>query len=594
LSIAIPPLQQEAPEILGESLGHRCAGVAQARNALNRYCKAFNEPFSLVDVQRGEIIHADHSGLSCDFSGRMGILAEVARRGKPEIIEEVAPLAMLAIPLQLLGDASELVAVGTFVHQQVHCAEQMAAAAQVFGVDCGRALRWSEGREIWPPRVLLQMAKSVLESVVQQRQLTHLRHEINEAVLLAGDTYDELGLLHRLTRHLHLSADETEVWQNALAWLADSIPAQCLAIVSNRPSSAGNRPSDIGNPPFGEEQPRLRIENSSGVLTHGQCPTEQLKLREVIESFCPATLQQPLVLNLPETSLPTWSCREVSEMVCVPICSGDQPMGWLVALNYQGSREDSSSQFGSIEVRLLSSVGTILGIHSSNLGLYQQQSELFESSVRALTSAIDAKDGYTSGHSDRVAQISVALAKHLDLEKEALETLYLGGLLHDIGKIGIEDDILNKPGKLTGEEFEHVKQHPQLGYDILRGVRQLEKVLPLVLHHHEAWNGTGYPLGLKGPETPQLARIMAVADAYDAMSSDRPYRKGMPSKKVNAILREGAGSQWDAEVIDAFFAICDEISQLTKKTPCGEALGSVSRPGLMLGLEVTDHRLKIK
>jgi len=555
----MPPLPQAASEIHKESLGNPCAGLDPAREALRQFSEAFGEPFSLVDVQRGEIIHADHSGLSCDFSGRMGILAEVARRGEPEIIEEVAPLAMLAIPLQSLGHASELVAVGTLVLQRVDSLEQMAAAAQVFGVDCGRALRWSAGREIWPPRVLLRMAKSIQENLIQQRQLTHLRHEINEAVLLAGDTYAELGLLHRLARNLHLSADETEVWQNALAWLADSIPAQCLAIV-------GNRPVD-------ETQPRLRIEDSSGVLVHGPCPTEKLKLRRVIENFGPATLRQPLVLNRAETSLPTWSCCEVSEMVCVPICGGDQPMGWLLALNHQEGRGgNQSGQFGSFEVRLLSSVGTILGIHSSNLGLYQQQSELFESSVRALTSAIDAKDGYTSGHSDRVAQVSVALAKQLGLAKEALETLYLGGLLHDIGKIGVDDDILNKPGKLTGEEFEHVKQHPQLGHDILRGVRQLEKVLPLVLHHHEAWNGQGYPHGLKGTETPQLARIMAVADSYDAMSSDRPYRKGMPDNKVDAILREGAGSQWDAEVIDAFFSIRDEISQLTKKTPRAKVL----------------------
>jgi len=561
----MPSLQQLPPGVLRESLENRCAGVDQARDALSRFSEAFNEPFSLVDVERGEIIYANHSGLSCDFSGRMGILAEVARRGEPEIIEEVAPLTMLAIPFQPLGHSSKLVAVGTLVHQQVSSVEQMAAAARVFGVDCCRALRWSASQEVWPPRVLLQMAKSILKSLVQQEQLTHLRHEINEAVLLASDTYDELGLLHRLTHHLHLSANETEVWHNALAWLADSIPAQCIAMVSNQSLGRGNQP-------LGEKPSILRIKNRSGVLTHGDCPTEKLELRDVIENFSPAALQEPLVLNLAETSLPTWGCQEVREIVCVPIGGGEQPMGWLLALNHQGGRGDQTGQFGSIEVRLLSSVGTILGIHSSNLGLYQQQSELFESSVKALTSAIDAKDGYTSGHSDRVAQISVALAKQIGLGKEAIDTLYLGGLLHDIGKIGIDDDILNKPGKLTGEEYEHVKQHPQLGYNILRGVRQLDRVLPLVLHHHEAWDGMGYPHGLKGTETPQLARIMAVADAYDAMSSDRSYREGMPDKKVNAILREGAGLQWDAEVIAAFFSIRDEISKITKKNPCDEVL----------------------
>jgi len=562
LSIAIPALPQVEPEILRESLRHNCAGADRVRTALDYYSQAFDESFSLIDVHQGKIIHADHSGLSCDFSCRMEILAEVARRGLPEIIEEVAPLAMLAMPLRPLGHSSDLVAVGTFVQQQVVSVEQMSAAARIFGVDCRRALRWSECREIWPTRMLLRVAKSIQENLVQQEQLAHLRHEINEAVSLASETYDELGLLHRLTSRLHLSGDETEVWQNALTWLADSIPAQCLAIISNQPAG-------VGNQTHGEEQPKLPIGDPSGVLTHGQCPTENSELREVIENFSSTALGQPIVLNRAETSLPTWSCKQISELVCVPISGGDQPMGWLLALNHRGNGKDESDLFGSVEVRLLGSVGTILGIHNSNLDLYQQQSELFESSVKALTSAIDAKDGYTSGHSDRVARIAVALAEEIGLDQETLDTLYLGGLLHDIGKIGIDDHILNKPGKLTGEEFKHVQQHPQLGYEILRGVRQLDKVLPLVLHHHEAWNGMGYPHGLKGSETPQVARIMAVADAYDAMSSDRPYRKGMPDEKVDAILREGAGSQWDAEVIDAFFSIRDEIRQMSQETPSG-------------------------
>jgi len=526
--------------------------VDQARAPLEYYSKAFDAPFSLIDVHRGEIILADHSGLSSDFSGLLKTLAEVARRGVPEIVEEVAPLALLAIPLQPLGHSSELVAVSTFLNQQVGSVEQMAAAARIFGVDCERVLRWAHRREIWPTQMLLRLANSIQKNLVQQGQLAHLRHEINEAVSLASETFDELGLLHRLTSQMHLSDEETNVWQSALTWLADSIPAQCLAI--------------IGNQTCGDEQPILPIEDQSGVLTFGECPTKCFELRGVIENFGQAALQQPIVLNRAETSLPTWSCNNISELVCVPICGGNQPMGWLLALNHNGCGGDESSQFGSVEVRLLGSVGTILGMHSSNLHLYQQQSDLFQSSVKSLTSAIDAKDGYTSGHSDRVARIAVALAKHLGLDNETLETIYLGGLLHDIGKIGIDDHILNKPGKLTGDEFKHVQQHPQLGHDILRGVKQLDKVLPIVLHHHEAWNGMGYPHGLKGLETPQAARIMAVADSFDAMSSDRPYRKGMPDKKVDAILREGAGSQWDAEVIDAFFSICDEIRQMSAET----------------------------
>jgi HD-GYP domain-containing protein (c-di-GMP phosphodiesterase class II) len=145
----------------------------------------------------------------------------------------------------------------------------------------------------------------------------------------------------------------------------------------------------------------------------------------------------------------------------------------------------------------------------------------------------------------------------------------LGGLLHDIGKIGIDDQVLNKPGALTPDEYEQIKRHPQLGYDILRGVRQLQKILPIVLHHHEAWDGSGYPHGLAGESTPLLARITATADAFDAMSSDRPYRRGMADEKIDVIMREGAGRQWDPDVIDAFFVCRDKIRRAAENVEIG-------------------------
>jgi putative nucleotidyltransferase with HDIG domain len=212
----------------------------------------------------------------------------------------------------------------------------------------------------------------------------------------------------------------------------------------------------------------------------------------------------------------------------------------------------------------LESVCTILGVHRSNTQLVHRQADLFAASVHALISAIDAKDRYTHGHSERVAQVAKCLAEQLHLPKTDVNTIYLGGLLHDIGKIGVDDVVLNKPGALTPDEYDQIKQHPQLGYDILRGVRQLERILPIVLYHHEAWDGSGYPHGLKGEETPLLARITAVADAFDAMSSDRPYRRGMPDEKLDSILREGAGRQWDPQVVDAFFAIREQIREASR------------------------------
>ncbi len=511
----------------------------------------------LVNVESGDLVHSDYEGLSCDFYDRIQLLAEVSRRGVPEIIEEVAPLTMLAIPLRSLGVGADLVAVGVFVNQQVTQEEEIAAAARAFGIDVRRALRWVAGKTLWSPDALQRMAEAALENLIHRQQLSRLESEVAEANAHTDDIYAELDLLHRLTGQLHLSESEQELWHSALGWLAGTIPAQCLCIVLR-----GATEGEVVDDDLTEWE----------IFTEGECPVERDALCELIRRFGPTALCQTVLLNRAETTLPTWHCPTIRELVCVPIEGGQQPRGWLLALNHRGSSQASFGEFGSVEVQLLRSVGTILGIHNSNLGFYQQQSQLFASSVQALTSAIDAKDRYTSGHSNRVAYFSASLAEQLGLSKADRDTIYLAGLLHDIGKIGIDDQILNKPGELTAEEFEQIKLHPQLGYEILKGVSQLNKVLPMVLHHHEAWDGSGYPHGLKATETPQLARIMAVADAFDAMSSDRPYRKGMPDEKLDAIFRAGSGSQWDPEVIDAFFEIRDEVRRIAEVSACQTSL----------------------
>jgi len=161
-----------------------------------------------------------------------------------------------------------------------------------------------------------------------------------------------------------------------------------------------------------------------------------------------------------------------------------------------------------------------------------------------------------------VALVARRIGAHLGLPEDDLRDIYLSGLLHDIGKIGVDDQILRKSGELTREEFEQVKRHPVIGYNILAGLRNLRAILPGVRHHHESFAGTGYPDGLRGDQIPLMARIIAVADSYDAMSSDRPYRPGLRLDKLETILRDGAGYQWDPRVIAAYFAIRDEVRSI--------------------------------
>ena len=157
---------------------------------------------------------------------------------------------------------------------------------------------------------------------------------------------------------------------------------------------------------------------------------------------------------------------------------------------------------------------------------------------------------YTRGRTDRITHIPLAIARKMGYSKQDLRILETACRLHDIGMIGTLDSILSKPGRLTDDEYETVKQHIQHGLKIVEPLDSLDEIKPIAFSHHERWDGKGYPDGLEGEQIPLSGRIMAVADAYDAMISDRPYRNGMPGEKVLSILREGAGSQWDPNIVE--------------------------------------------
>lgn len=181
--------------------------------------------------------------------------------------------------------------------------------------------------------------------------------------------------------------------------------------------------------------------------------------------------------------------------------------------------------------------------------------------METLAHTIDAKDNYTSGHSTRVAKYAREIAKRMGMDEKTQNTLYFMGLLHDIGKIGIKDDIINKPGGLTEEEFFTIKRHSTIGYDILRDMSEISDIEKGARWHHERYDGKGYPDGLKGEEIPEYARIICVADAYDAMTSKRSYRDSMPQAKVRDEIVKGRGSQFDPRIADVILSIMDEDTE---------------------------------
>lgn len=172
----------------------------------------------------------------------------------------------------------------------------------------------------------------------------------------------------------------------------------------------------------------------------------------------------------------------------------------------------------------------------------------------ALSKALDSRDPYTLHHSENVAKYSLEIAKDMNLSKDLCEVIRIGGLLHDIGKIGVSENILNKPGKLTEDEYKIIKEHPKLGYDMVKHITSFKKngVLDIVLHHHERYDGNGYPSGLKGQQIPLAARIVSIADTFDAMSSKRVYRDELELEYIFNEIRENKGIQFDPEIVDVF------------------------------------------
>jgi putative nucleotidyltransferase with HDIG domain len=190
--------------------------------------------------------------------------------------------------------------------------------------------------------------------------------------------------------------------------------------------------------------------------------------------------------------------------------------------------------------------------------LYIQYKDQYIQTVDTLMRAMEARDKYTEGHSQRVAEISENIARVLKYSDSKIERLHMAALLHDVGKIGIDDKILNKPGKLTNEEYEIIKSHPEIGYNILKDIKNLQDLLPIVRNHHERYDGKGYPDGKSGNDLNLDVFIVQLADSIDAMSTDRPYRKALSEEEIMAEINRFRGSQFHPKVVDAYTKILEK------------------------------------
>ena len=278
-----------------------------------------------------------------------------------------------------------------------------------------------------------------------------------------------------------------------------------------------------------------------------------IKVSVGISTFPECTMDQEKLLILAEQAMFISQAKGYKEGMSAIVSSSDFNFWDDMALN----------SFAEVLAKRHSQIGINFEeelVHKFNHEEIMNHTHLMEM-VTSLAGAIDAKDPYTKGHSTSVSRYAEALARAVNLPENEVERIKIGALLHDVGKIGIPESVLKKPGKLTDEEWEIMKQHPTIGAEkVLAPNEALRDLIPIVKYHHERIDGRGYPEGLKGNEIPLEARIVSVADAYHALVSDRPYRKGMPIEKACAILREGAGVQWDSDLVRQFISIAPSLT----------------------------------
>ena len=234
-----------------------------------------------------------------------------------------------------------------------------------------------------------------------------------------------------------------------------------------------------------------------------------------------------------------------------PINKDDTVVGLLVA----GDKQGADTAASSVDMKLLGATASHTAIFLENAALYDDLNAMFLGTLEALTASIDAKDRYTCGHSQRVAHLTQRLARAVDLDDHTVSRMHIAGLVHDVGKIGVPERVLLKPGKLNDEEFDWIRKHPEIGYRILKDIPQLHDILPGVLYHHERYDGRGYPTGLAGENIPLIARLIALADSFDAMSSNRTYRSKLSRDDVLKEITRCAGTQFDPDIAPVFLKL---------------------------------------
>ncbi len=397
----------------------------------------------------------------------------------------------------------------------------------VIAVDTGPAAYEKTPQEkIYLACMVEDFNKNIATAQQVPQQIEKFSNELSRA-------YEEIVLLYNLSTNMQVTQSSASYLQMACDQLTQLVQVEGIAIFIEREVD-------------GHKQ--IGLSAGSGMMAIDPIRADILQMY-LAEELCAG--KDALIDSTEDGGFRYQWPETVRNIIAVPLGNAEKMSGSLVATNAL-----EKPDFDTTDIKLFNSVANQCMVFIENNRLFDELKELFIGCLRALTNSIDAKDQYTRGHSERVAFISRWIAECLGavrpISDKLIHHVYLAGLLHDIGKIGISEEVLRKNGRLTEAEYAAIQSHPRIGASILSGIHQMEEIVPGVLGHHERMDGKGYPQGLKGDEISLVARIVSLADAFDAMTSKRVYRNAMNIQKALEIIEDGMGTQFDEEIARVF------------------------------------------
>ncbi len=343
-----------------------------------------------------------------------------------------------------------------------------------------------------------------------------------------AETWEEINLLYSITDKMRVEARPHRFAAQACQELLQTLPYRWVAAYIDREGTGEGR-----------------------LIVSGDAPRDRSSLRTMLASIAGrGDLSGPVMAGSVAGDDPDLDALGTAG-IAHPIGRDGQVFGLLVAGDKQGPDVSPSS----VDIKLLAAASAHIAIHLENAGLFDDMNSMFLGMLEAITSSIDAKDRYTCGHSRRVALLTRQLAEAAGVDAQTVQRMHIAGLVHDVGKIGVRESVLCKQGRLTESEYGEVRRHPDIGWHILKDIPDFDDILDGVRHHHERWDGGGYPAGLSGEQIPLPARLIALADAFDAMCSSRTYRAAMARDEVLAVIEKAAGTQFDPSLVPHFLSL---------------------------------------